>query len=286
MTAGVSLMVGFLVWPMIFPAKPSRSLAGKVSKEISKEGPEHAGAPTHEAEAPHITGSIVRRWSVESVLANYIQAWESVQTKVDAIHHIDEENGKLRFQNAELKVRLETLQFGCHAKNGLHKTGEKEQILSAETGSKVGRTPAGMTYRLPAHLSPAQLYTLGISYLKAGEDEKVAVIFSNLTGLIENEAYKTAKNLLIAGVAWYRLENFTKSETYFDAVLKAPEKLDAVEYQAQARLWKALLAKRSNKETKAQFWLRELVDHHPHSREAAWINRGADEVRREPAAEE
>jgi len=64
------------------------------------------------------------------------------------------------------------------------------------------------------------------------------------------------------------------AEHYFDAVLKTPERNDSVEFQAQARLWKAILAKKFNKATKAQFWLQELIDHHPHSREAAWVNSG------------
>ncbi|MEK6580303.1 MAG: hypothetical protein AABZ55_13845, partial [Bdellovibrionota bacterium] len=45
-----------------------------------------------------------------------------------------------------------------------------------------------------------------------------------------------------------------------------------VQYQAQARLWKALTASRVAKHKDAQEWLKDLVDHHPHSMEAGWVN--------------
>jgi hypothetical protein len=131
---------------------------------------------------------------------------------------------------------------------------------------------ASIPYKPPRELLPFQLYTLGISYLKAGEDEKAAVILTTLTSHADYHSYQTAENLLLTGVAWFRIENFTLAESYFDEVLKVPEGLDTIQYQAQARLWKAVLAKRSSKEMKAPYWLRELIDHHPHSDEASWIN--------------
>lgn len=161
-------------------------------------------------------------------------------------------------------------------------TQKKEITLSRETGSRVGRTLASLGYRMPRELIPSQLYTLGVSYLKAREDEKAAVIFTWLTGMEGNTTYQTAKNLLTTGVLWYRLENYRLADEYFDQVLKKPEKSEVLQFQAEARLWKALVAKQNHKDLKAQFWLKDLLSHHPHSREASWIN--PIEVPRGPAS--
>ena len=59
---------------------------------------------------------------------------------------------------------------------------------------------------------------------------------------------------------------------HFDRALKAPEKTENLQTLAHARLWKALTSSRTNKHTQSQFWLTELIDHHPLSLEASWVN--------------
>ena len=212
--------------------------------------------------------------SVLGAVDTYSEAWDQVQHKVNSLRHADQDNYKLRIENSNLKLNIETVQFNCSAQGGLAATRDYELKLSKETGTKVGRTLASLNYKPPARLLPSQLYTLGITYLKAHEDEKAASIFTSLTGLEDNDSFKTAQNLLITGVAWYRLENYTLADFYFDEVIKKPERGESVQFQAQARLWKAIIAKRTSKETMTQHWLRELIDHHPHSMESAWINSG------------
>jgi hypothetical protein len=63
------------------------------------------------------------------------------------------------------------------------------------------------------------------------------------------------------------------ADHYFDLALKAPaEQTENLKYQAQARLWKGILAQRGGKPTETQYWLHDLLDHHPQSTEAAWVN--------------
>ena len=202
----------------------------------------------------------------------YGHAWFQIQTKVDGLRHSEEDNLKLRLENSHLRLSLEALQFDCHARTGSAFTQKSEMTLNKETGTKVGRTLASINYKPPVRLLPAQLYTLGLTYLKAREDEKAAVIFTTLTGLEETDIYKTAKNLLTTGVIWYRLENYSLADHYFDEVLKKAEKPESIQFQAQARLWKALVSKKFNKDVKVQYWLKELIDHHPQSPESAWVN--------------
>ncbi len=219
-----------------------------------------------------VAHTLASRWSISNLIETYSGAWARVQQKADELRHAYEENEKLQLENAHLKLTLEALRFDNLVQKGEKSTEKYEMKLSEETGAKVGRTLAGIKYKLPLQLLPSQLYSLGEAYLQANEDEKAAVIFTSLTGLEENEVYRTAKNFLITGIAWYRIDNFVLANAYFDEVLKAPERPDTIQYQAQARLWNALVARRLHKEIKTQFWLKELVDHHPHSIEARWVN--------------
>ena len=208
----------------------------------------------------------------------------SIQRKMDVLRKAEQENYQLRLETAHLRERVTSLSFDCSAKDTSGASKLLSMRMETETGSRVGRTLASITYRPPSHLLPPQMYTLAASYIKAHKDEKAAVILTFLTGLEENDAFKTAKNYLATGVEWYRADNFELADQYFDDVLKMPETKEVLQNQAQARLWKALVAERLGKHTKAQQWLRDLVDQHPRSIETGWIN--AKEMERVPVPTE
>lgn len=213
-----------------------------------------------------------------------VSTLESIQDKIHTLRVADQTSERLKLENANLRLRVESLEFNCKAQDGKQSTERVEMKLSHDSGSKVGRTLSAIRYTPPSHLLPGQLYTLGVSYFKAREDEKAAVIFTFLTSLEDSEEFKTPRNHLMTGIAWYRLDNYDLADQYFDKVLKSPVKDDSVKYIAQSRLWKGLTAGRLGKHTKEQFWLKELVDYHPNSLEAKWIN-GPMEVKRVPASE-
>ena len=70
----------------------------------------------------------------------------------------------------------------------------------------------------------------------------------------------------------YRLDNLELADQFFDRVLKLPAVPEHEQFKAQARLWRGLAAQRSGKRGPAQSSLRDLIDHHPRSIEASWIN--------------
>ncbi len=215
-------------------------------------------------------------FSLKTYFSDLSHSFGNIQSKIDRIRNSAEENEKLRLENFNLKLTLETFQYSCNAKSGKQLTKEFELKLSRETGAKVGRSLSSINYQAPSQLFPSQLYTLALAYVVAREDEKAVVLLTLLTGQAENATYKTAKDYLMTGVAWFRIENFTLADSYFDDVLKIPESEVSIKYQAQARLWKAIVADRLEKKHKSQFWLKELVDHHPGSNESKWINVAED----------
>lgn len=229
-------------------------------------------------------GHSASRTEMPSLLKPFSDAAVSIQAKVDSLKRAETENERLKNENAHLRVVLENNRFNCHAEEASKKTNTIGMKLSEVTGSLVGRTLESVRYRIPANLLPPQLYTLGVTYFKAREDEKAAVIFSLLTGFKDNDIYKTPYNFLMTGISWYRMDHYELADAYFEQVLQQKDLPENQPIQAQARLWRGLVAQKTNKPLKAQFWLLELLDHHPNSKEVTWINETmAKEVNRAPA---
>ncbi len=222
-------------------------------------------------------------FKMPNIVSEYKEAFESVQAKVDQFKNSEMQNEKLRLENANLRLQLETFRFDCQAKQASMHTRELGSKLIQMTGTPMGRILESIKYRPPTHLLPPQLYTLGVTYFKAREDEKAAVIFSLLTDLKENDAFKTPRDFLVTGIAWYRLDHMELADSYFEKILQSKETPETLEFYAQARLWRALVAHQMKKQLKAQYWLLDLVDHHPHAEETAWVNQVNKEVDRVPA---
>jgi len=241
-------------------------------------GEEHANTQAKAHAAAHVEEAESEETHVShgsGFFARFADAFESIQGKIDGIRRLDLENSKLKLENAQLRVRLETSVFQCTTDGSKQITEKVGAATRDTTGSKVGRTLASIGYKIPSHLLPDQLHALGVSYLKAREFEKAAVIFTMLGQLPKDESFKTPAHKVLTGLTWYRLKNWDMADLYFDQVLQMEG--DAVlQYQAQSRLWKALIAHNRGVPAKEQFWLQELVDYHPQSPEAFWINpRGA-----------
>lgn len=209
---------------------------------------------------------------VQKVLSLYDWAWTSSWHKIYDLQEAVEKSERLEIENANLRRWAEMLRFDCSALDSLRKTREIELRLDAEAGARIGRTLASIQYRAPGHLMPNEQYTLGVSYFKGREYEKAAVIFSMLTGLDGFDEFKTPENFLVTGVAWYHLDHLKEAGMYFEKVLAIESDKEVLPYHAQARLWSALVADRKGGRSKAQGWLKELLDYHPHSEQVDWIN--------------
>ena len=204
--------------------------------------------------------------------------FRSVGDQVQRLQALDLENEKLRLELELMRTQFQKYQFEVEKESAQRKTKQIENRLSQETGAQVGRTLSAISYRPPRHLPPAQLLTLALAHLQGFEDEKAAVILTHLTSLEQTDFYRTPEILLLTGMVWYRLDHLVMAEAYFDEVLKQKSEASALPYFAQARLWKAVLAQRSHKKSQAQYWLSQLVENHPHSMEAQWVNqRGEDD---------
>ncbi len=230
----------------------------------------HAHADAEHADAGELDAADAP--APKDLIGKIKHAWHSVQAKVDRLRKAEEAAEKLTLENANLRFQLESMHMSCQSTASERRIRGVESSLTRDTGSRIGRNLAAINYKPPGNLFPEQIYTLAVSYFKANDDERAAVLFTYLTNLDENNAYKNPKDELMTGIAWYRLENFEMASEYFERVLKAENGTGAIKYQAHARLWNGLIAYRTGKHAKSQKWLTELLEHHPRSKEAAWIN--------------
>jgi tetratricopeptide (TPR) repeat protein len=209
------------------------------------------------------------------LVTSYTEAWTSTQQKVDTLKHLDEQNAKLELENAHLRLTLESGRFECSSLKAEKSTQTFENKLHHDTGTKTGRTLASIPYKVPTDLSDIQLFQLANGYFNHRDDEKAAVIFSFLTGLEDDNTFKTAPGYLKTGITWYRLDNMELADFYFEKVAKFSFSSQTQTYINQARLWRGIVAERLGDHKKSQGILREIMDHNPHSTEAALINRDA-----------
>lgn len=211
--------------------------------------------------------------------ADIINSWRSMQRKVDFLANAYRQRTELEIENANLKLQVQTAKLACRAQDALEHTQKISEKLRDEAGSASARLKNNIHFEIPKELLAPQLYTVAVTYLKAKEYGKAAVILSHLVSLEGNSTFKNPRDLLLTGMAWYHAENYRLADLYFEETLNKYGKTGDLKRLAQARLWRALAAQKQNKMTKAQFWLRELVEYHPRSREAHWVNRHTKEAK-------
>jgi len=200
--------------------------------------------------------------------------WKSIFGKLEELQSADQRAANLELENSQLKVKLTEREFECKTESATKRAQDLTVRLNKETGDKTGRTVATVDFTIPSNWSPEQIHVLALTYFAGGEFEKSAVLMKHLMDLPDVEALKNPKNYLVTGISMYHIDNFNAADQYLDEVLRIKESQDQLKYLAQARLWKALVASRLNKKLKEQYWLRELLDYHPQSKEARWINGG------------
>jgi TolA-binding protein len=256
---------------------------GKASAPAVSASPK-AGASAASARPVHSESSFALK--VREFVGIFVSAWHSGVEKVEALREADEEVERLSLENANLRLQLESQEFECELRVSQKNADSLAARLGRDTGSTLGRTLANITYRPPTHLLPSQLYTLAVGYMKAKEEEKAAVILTFLSGLDDESEYRTAKNLLLTGVAWYRVDNYDLADQYFKRVLENKVTAATLPYHAQSRVWRGLVAQRKGQPADAQVILKDLLARHPRTKEAKLINPlFKEEEDRAPASE-
>ena len=249
------------------------------SGDAHDQAPSHKTANRHNSHDAHGGHQRASAGWLQQGWDTYSHAVESVQARVEELRRADEEVVRLRNENAHLRIALELARNENLAHQARRDHEENAGKAKRDTWTLSGRSESTIGYQPPEHLTPDQMYTLALSYFKAREDEKAAKILSVIlrsdeaAGGVAQQAqqYQTAANYMMAGIAWYRIDNLKVAGEFF---AKAKE-LDKDGVGDQVRLWNALMARRQGDHRKSQDYLKQVLDRNPNSMEAQWINPGA-----------
>jgi hypothetical protein len=117
---------------------------------------------------------------------------------VDEIKRLESRLASVELENLRLRSLMERSQFECKLDQANRGADYVRNRSLAETRTRIGRTLASIDYRIPEHLLPSQLYTLGVSYLQARDDEKAVKILSHLVNLQDIDTASTTSKKRIA----------------------------------------------------------------------------------------
>ena len=101
---------------------------------------------------------------------------------VDRFHNLaqlESDNENLRAQVAELDKKKTLEETGLAERELASMNEVLEKKVNTETGSPEARLPQTITYEVPNHLMPSELYPLALAYFRKQEYEKSVAIFES-----------------------------------------------------------------------------------------------------------
>jgi tetratricopeptide (TPR) repeat protein len=230
----------------------------------------------------------VKEVKEQGLVATTLHKWHSIQEKVKAFEGLETENQQLTLENAKLEAKL----FELEQKVTSGKSESKTRTVASQA-KKLGATtsvaPEAIGYQVPDYLLPHQLFVLGIQYLEEGSFERSSKVFEYLATRSHEKQIPLARLWMLAGISWFKVKNYQKSNQYFDQILKDKMGVKSPDgYYAQAKLWKALVAERLNKKDQAQAMMLDLLEKHPYSKEVEWVNKAKAQIggKRAPSSDD
>lgn len=217
---------------------------------------------------------VVKSHLAKGPAGSVIHAIESVQNKVKVLAESHAENDVLKKENQYLRLELGLKNYDIRSLASEAKTNSIGLELEKETGLKTGRVVETLKYKIPPNLLPQNLYLLGLTYLRDGKSEAAAAIFHFLMNGSDGKTYQTPTNFILSAISWFQVDHLELAESYFSAVLKlSPDSNEEIlRLHAVARVWMAAIEKKRGHSAKANRWLHEVLDFHPKSLEARWVN--------------
>lgn len=201
--------------------------------------------------------------------AHVVHHWHDWQNHLGLFQELDVEFRRTALENSRLRQNLEELQFSCAERLGHDQTEALATKAKRETGSSLGRSLASLHYEMPKHLLPNQLQALGIQYYKKNEFDKAAVILTKLSEYADEPTFKQGEHTLLAGMAWYHLENHEFADLYFRRTLEAPDSDER--WKARAGVMRAVLAHQKKDKAAVDAALKVVLGRFPETEEARWI---------------
>jgi TolA-binding protein len=143
--------------------------------------------------------------------------WKSINHKAEHLASIEVRFEVLEKEHAKLKKDYFKLQSEFDELQARSEGHEKETQSLAQTGSPTGRTLASIEYSVPKGLKPAELKSLAYEHFREERFAEAAVTFEDFLDQPESAVLHDADSMYTAGVAWFKLGNYTKATEHLEA---------------------------------------------------------------------
>lgn len=142
--------------------------------------------------------------------------WKSLNGKakelatLEARHQaLEKEYKLLKEKHFQLENDYAELKAGVESK-------ELSRLNLSATGSVTGRRLASIPYKVPHGLEPAELQALAYNHFRENRFAEAAVTFESLLTQPEAASLVDSRALYSAGVAWFQVGNFKKSQEHLE----------------------------------------------------------------------
>lgn len=170
--------------------------------------------------------------------------WKSVNNKAKELASLEARHQALEKEYQHLKERHFQLENEFAELKASVESKELSRVNLSATGSVTGRHPASIGYKVPNGLEPAELQSLAYNHLRENRFAEAAVTFESLLTQPEAASLVDARALYSAGVAWFQVGNFKKSQEHLEQARAQAAGEEKEKIRKKVDLWLRVIDRR------------------------------------------
>lgn len=170
--------------------------------------------------------------------------WKSLNGKAKELASLEVRHQALEKEYKALKESHYQLENEYAELKASVESKELSRLNLSATGSLTGRHPASIGYKVPAGLEPAELQALAYSHFRENRFAEAAVTFESLLTQPEAASLVDAGDLYSAGVAWFQVGNFKKSQEHLEQARAQASGEEKEKIRKKVDLWLRVIDRR------------------------------------------
>jgi TolA-binding protein len=163
--------------------------------------------------------------------------WQNLNAKARTLMHVEAQYVLLRQDHEKLQAEYYQLEHDYMSLVAEKSTKQEVKENLELTGSKVGRSPASITYQVPPGMLPEQEFALAFTHMREKRYGEAAMTFDAFLWIPEGAVVQTANAFYTAGVAWFEVKNYKKAKQCFSEALVRAEGDERAKVAHKVDLW-------------------------------------------------
>jgi tetratricopeptide (TPR) repeat protein len=170
--------------------------------------------------------------------------WENLNNKAQELATLEARHQALEQEYKQLKDRHFLLENEYAELKARLESKELSRLNLSATGSVTGRRLASIEYKVPSGLAPTELQALAYSHFRENRFAEAAKTFESLLTQPEAASLVDARALYSAGVAWFQLGNFKKSQEHLEQARAQATGEEKEKIRKKVDLWLRVIDRR------------------------------------------